>query len=97
MSTTTPHEDQVRQLNVGEEVDISSAKRVGEFRLQLRFSDGVEREIDFERFLRGASNPQIREFLDERKFASFELKDGELVWGDFELCFPISDLYDGNI
>ena len=55
------------------------------------------RELNFEPFLRGAAHPEIRAYLDTGKFGQFTLKDGELFWGDYELCFPIADLYDGRI
>ena len=65
--------------------------------LRLSFSDGVQRTIDFRPFLNGSTNPQIRAFLDPKKFASFSVNDGDLVWGDWALCFPIGDLYRGKI
>ncbi len=39
----------------------------------------------------------IRVYLDPRKFANFRLEYGNLIWDDYELCFPIVDLYEANI
>jgi hypothetical protein len=78
-------------------VGIIAVEVRGEFVLHVKFDDAVERDIDFGPFLRASSNPQIRAYLDRGKFQSYSLKEGELVWGDYELCFPIADLYEGNV
>ena len=31
------------------------------------------------------------------RFSAFKVAYGELVWGDYELCFPIVDLYHNTI
>ncbi len=79
------------------EVFVARARRDTGHALLLVFSDGTRRRVDFERFLSGSNNPQIRAFLDYKKFASFSIQNGDLVWGDWELCFPIADLYRGRI
>ncbi len=88
---------QRNKLSEGIAVDVTAADRIGNFALRLQFSNGFEREIDFERFLRASSHPQIREFLEPKKFAQFRLQDGELRWGDYDLCFSVADLYEGTI
>ncbi len=30
-------------------------------------------------------------------FKSFSISYGDIVWNDFELCFPIWDLHEGKI
>ena len=37
------------------------------------------------------------EFLDKEKFKNFRLEYGDLVWGDFGLCFPVWDLHENQI
>ena len=85
------------RLAEGTVIDILQAARLADYKLKLSFSDGVERVIDFEPFLRRSSNPMIRAYLDQRKFANFRLEHGDLVWDDYGLCFPIADLYENNI
>ena len=85
------------KLEEGVAVDVTNAQHVPVYKIAITFSDGLEREIDFEPFLRTSSNPEIRAYLDPVRFAHFVLKEGELMWGDYELCFPISDLYEGTI
>ena len=36
-------------------------------------------------------------WLDPDRFAGFRVEFGELVWGDYELCFPMIDLYRNKI
>jgi hypothetical protein len=63
----------------------------------LRFSDGRIVTVDFEPFLRRSRHPDVRKYLDPESFQSYRLEHGDLMWGDFELCFPIADLYEGRI
>jgi hypothetical protein len=79
------------------DVHVERAQPVKGHALRLTFSDGAERVVDFGPFLTRSVNPDIRAFLDAKRFASFAVKDGDLVWGDWELCFPIADLYQGRL
>jgi len=84
-------------LPEGAIVDITAANRVADYELSISFSDGLERVIDFEPFLRRSQNPQIQAYLDVERFAQFRVEDGNLVWDDYGLCFPIADLYENRI
>jgi Protein of unknown function (DUF2442) len=78
-------------------ISVTTAENLGECRLRVTFSDGVIQEVDFRSFLQHSNHPEIRAFLEPHKFGAFTVKDGDLVWGDFELCFPVMDLYQNNI
>lgn len=78
-------------------IDVVRAEAVGGYRLRLVFSDGAERIADFGPFLHGSGHPAIRSFLEPDRFASFRVEDGDLLWGDYDLCFPVADLYEGRI
>ena len=78
-------------------INIMSARQVADYCIQLIFDDGTEQMIDFKPFLASAIHPDIRTWLIPEKFASFRIVYGELVWGDYELCFPILDLYRNDI
>lgn len=80
-----------------EELVVINAKFVGDFVIRLTFNDGIEKVVDFKPFLNNSMNPSIRKYLDERLFTSFEIVDGNLNWNDFELIFPVMDLYQGSI
>ncbi len=78
-------------------LEIIDVTYLGGYRLEIIFQDGKRQYIDFEPFLRNAKNPDIRDYLDTEKFTSYRIEYGDLVWGDLELCFPIMDIYEGQI
>jgi hypothetical protein len=78
-------------------IEIVGAEQISDYKLKLQFSDGMERVIDFEPFLRSSRNQMIRAYLEREKFSNFRLEYGDLVWDDYGLCFPIADLYENKI
>jgi hypothetical protein len=76
---------------------IKSAIYIKNYELLITFQDGKEVNVDFYDFLKSSTNPQIRDYLILEKFKSFKIKDHDLLWGDFDLLFPIEDLYSGKI
>lgn len=78
-------------------LNIVSVEHLGDYRLRLGFDDGVEQIVDFHPFLSHARHPAIRAWLDPERFAGYRLEHGDLVWGDYDLCFPIIDLYQNHI
>ena len=76
---------------------IESAAYVAPYRLRLRFDDGRENLVDFGPFLTASAHPSIRAYLDRERFRQFTVEDGFLHWNDFELVFPMTDLYEGTI
>ena len=74
-------------------INIIKAEPLGDYCLHLTFDDGKEQTVDFKQFLTRARHPDIRSYLDSAKFARFHIEYGELVWGDYDLCFPVMDLY----
>ena len=80
-----------------EVLEITNAEQFSRYALKFDFSDGTERVIDFEPFLKASRNPAIRAYLNPEKFSQFRLEYGDLVWDDYDLCFPIADLYEGEI
>ncbi len=78
-------------------VSIKTAQVVRNYRLRLEFSDGKVVEVDFGPYLRSATLPGIRRYLQPRQFRQFAITDGVLHWNDYDLIFPMADLYDGVI
>jgi hypothetical protein len=76
---------------------IENANYKGDYVIGLRFSDGVERDVDLAIFLRNAKNPMTKKYLDKDLFKSFTIEYGDLIWNDYEMCFPILDLHEGKI
>ena len=79
------------------QLKIDSAKYLSDYAIRIRFSDGKEKLVDFKPFLLKSLHPSIKKYLDENKFSNFSLTDGNLNWNDYDLIFPISDLYNGQI
>lgn len=78
-------------------INIVSAEPAGELCLRLCFDDGTEQVVDFRPFLSRSVHPDIRAYLDPARFATFRIEYGELIWGDYDLCFPINDLYRNQL
>ena len=76
---------------------IKNAEYIKGYQIKLVFSDQKERIINFEPFLKQAQNPMTRKFLDIDEFKKFKIEYGDLIWNDYEMCFPIIDLYEDNI
>ncbi|MEI8123304.1 MAG: DUF2442 domain-containing protein [bacterium] len=79
------------------EIQIVRAEHIDGYCICMEFKDGKTQAVDFRPFLNEARHPEIRAFLDPKRFAGFRVEFGELIWGDYELCFPVADLYDNQI
>ena len=84
-------------MNTSATINIVTAEQVGDYCLHLSFNDGTEQTVDFKPFLSLSRHPDIRAYLEPARFAAFHIEYGELVWGDYELCFPIIDLYRNQL
>jgi hypothetical protein len=78
-------------------IEINSAIYIGDYAIRIFFNDGVCKLVDFKSFLEKSTHPSIKKYLDESKFKEFLIVDGNLNWNDYDLIFPIADLYQGFI
>jgi hypothetical protein len=78
-------------------ITIKEVEYPGGYKLNLLFNDNTNQSIDFYPFLSESLNPLIQKYLDLNEFKKFELDNGDLQWNDYDLCFPIADLYENNI
>lgn len=78
-------------------INVTKAHYLGNYVIGIEFNDGTYREVNFKPFLCKAQHPDIRKYLDEKRFAKFEVVDGNLNWNDYEMIFPVWDLYQGKI
>lgn len=76
---------------------IEQIRHIGDYKLELLFNDDTIQEIDFFTFLSSSRNPLIKRYLDIKEFVNFSLDAGDLEWNDYDLCFPIADLYENKI
>lgn len=78
-------------------LEVTEAKYLSGHKLLLTFNDGAVRTVDFGPFLAKAQNPDTTDYRDLKKFKSFRIEYGDLIWGDHQMIFPIMDLYYGTI
>jgi hypothetical protein len=77
--------------------EIKKAELSEHYKVRLVFSDGTEQMVNFESFLKKSLHPSIRKYLDLTRFKSFKIVDGNLNWNDYDMIFPIADLYEGKL
>jgi hypothetical protein len=78
-------------------IEVASANYIGDYVIRFSFNDGNEKLVDFKPFLTKSLHPSISKYLDESLFKQFEIVNGNLNWNDYDLIFPIHDLYEGVI
>lgn len=78
-------------------VSIEKAVCLEGYKIKFDFSDGVSQIIDFENFLKSAKNPMTKKYLNKDIFRNFSIEYGDIVWNDYEMCFPIWDLHEGRL
>lgn len=85
------------EANLNDIIEVIAANYIGEYAISVSFTDGTIKLVDFKPFLIKSLHPSISKYLDERLFKSFVIKDGNLNWNDYDLIFPIHDLYQGIV
>lgn len=78
-------------------ISIEKAKYINDYKISLLFNDGKENILDFKNFIINSKHPDIQKYKDLNLFKKFNLEYGELEWNDYDLAFPIYDLYQGSI
>lgn len=78
-------------------ISVEKVNQLSDFKLELEFNDNTRQAIDFYPFLSRSLNPQIRKYLLPEEFSKFEIDEGDLEWNDYDLCFPVADLYENRI
>ena len=78
-------------------IKIEQARYLGDHKLWLTFDDGTEQTINFAPFLSSSLNPLIRKYLNPDEFKKYQIDNGDLEWNDYDLCFPVADLYENRI
>ncbi|HLG33877.1 MAG TPA: DUF2442 domain-containing protein [Bacteroidia bacterium] len=79
-------------------ISIINAEYLNDYKLKLFFNDGTSRIVDFKSFLAHNSHPQYDKYKHRSLFKKFKIVMGNIVWGrDWDLIFPVYDLYKGKI
>jgi len=90
----------VQDYNINKSTDlieVIAANYIGDYAIRILFTDGNEKVVDFKPFLTKSLHPSISRYLDESLFKQFKISNGNLNWNDYDLIFPILNLYDGII
>jgi hypothetical protein len=67
------------------------------YKIKITFDDKAVKIVNFEPFLSKSNHPSISKYLDTNLFQYFKIVDGNLNWNDYDLIFPVWDLYTGEI
>ncbi len=78
-------------------INIKKANYLNDYKIAFEFNDGIKKIIDFKNFILSSSHPDIKKYQNQKLFQKFNLDYGEIEWNDYELAFPIYDLYKGHI
>lgn len=77
---------------------VVKAEDIGNLSVKLDFSDNSTSIVNVGDFIRRHPHPQYNKYLDEKKFKSFVIDDGNVVWGkNWDMIFPIEELYAGYL
>lgn len=79
-------------------LSVKKAVWVGGYKLLIVFNDGKEQLVDFAGFIGNNNKASLLKYKLPIYFKQFHIEDGNVVWGrDWDLVFPIHQLYEGNI
>jgi hypothetical protein len=76
---------------------VTEAKYIGDYAVRVDFNNKHSSLIDFKPFLESTRHPSIKKYTNEKLFKKFKIIHGNLNWNDYEMIFPIEDLYEGKI
>ncbi len=78
-------------------INIKKADYLNDYKISFEFNDGIKKTVDFENFIFSSAHPDIKKYQNKKLFQKFNLDYGEIEWNDYELVFPVYDLYKGRI
>ena len=79
------------------ELSIKDAKYLGDYVIRIYFTTNETKVVDFKPFLMQAIHPGIKKYTNEDLFTSYKIQNGNINWNDYDLIFPVSDLYENKI
>ena len=76
---------------------VVNARHIDDYMLDIQFSNGETKKVNFEKFLERSRHPSIKKYLDKDKFNQFKIKNGNINWNNYDLIFPVEDLLHQRI
>ena len=83
--------------NIQQKVSVTEAHYTTGYTIEMTFSDNTSRTINFEPYMIKSSLPNVNKYLDKGKFRKFLLVNGNLIWKNDEMFFPIEALHSGKL
>ena len=83
--------------DTSQEIYVADAEYLGNYVIRIHFNTNETRVVDFKAFLIRARHPSVKKYQDEQLFRDFTIQNGNLSWNDYELAFPVADLYENTI
>lgn len=80
-----------------QKISITEAHYTAGYSIEMTFSDNTSKTINFEPYMIKSSLPNINKYLDKGKFRKFLIVNGNLIWKNDEMTFPIKDLHSGKL
>jgi len=77
------------------DISVKEAKYIGDYVLRILFTTNENKVVDFKPFLMKAVHPSIKKYINKKLFTSYKIENGNL--NDYDLIFPIIDLYENKI
>ena len=78
-------------------ISIKEAKYINDYKISFKFNDNKETLVDFKKFILNSMHPNIQKYQNKKLFKHSNIANGDVEWNDYELAFPIYDLYTGVI
>jgi len=72
---------------------IVAFKIIGDYKLELTFSNGATKIVDLFSFLNSSQNPMTSQFKDPRLFQQVQLTQGHLSWINGEMDLSAESLF----
>lgn len=73
---------------------IVAFKIVGDFKLELAFSNGRKKVVDLSSFVASSQNPMTTQFKNQQLFQQVQLNHGHLSWMNGEMDLSAESLYN---
>lgn len=78
--------------------DVADAVYAGDHKIKIFFKDGTIKVVDFKPFIFNKYvHPIYKRYRKVSVFKKFEIDNGNLNWYDYEMIFPVEELYNGKI
>jgi hypothetical protein len=87
----------IKKSRPGKVIKVVRARYLKDYVLRIFFDNGEERVVDFKPFLTKSRHPAIIKYRKDSVFRKFKVQGGNINWNDYDLIFPVSDLYNGII